>query len=142
MSINLSVCSHYSAFKNLLKGHRKVDDNIQLALNSLPSNSDDECKGLFEKVVKSYEVRDQIINGCIKVLEDELSVKEEALKKDQNNYNLQSEVFGSERKLRLVKNELEVEDILRDRTIEIFRARCPAFSFTQEFENLAKKNKR
>lgn len=117
---------------------REVDDKIIYALNtSLPTesfkgqaNATDKCKELYNQLHKIHDSRAEVIKNCISKTAErvkELKSKPE----DMESFN----TFKAEqRKLRLLRSELSVEDIVKQRTYKTFHERCRPY-YTDE--NLA-----
>lgn len=69
---------------DVLKQLRKVDDNIIHQLNSQLSNTPSSekaqhCSQLFDQLRQAYAKREQLIEGCLKYMDDEIHSLQEKL---------------------------------------------------------------
>ncbi|KAL7753322.1 hypothetical protein RI367_001097 [Sorochytrium milnesiophthora] len=130
-----AVCRNYSFFRDVLKEHRKIDDNIFLKLNDMPRGQEDThmCEQFLESLVNSYRIRARMISVCQKVLDEDVAETAARLKVDPKTYRIQSDLHAAELKQRTARDETEVEDILKDRTLRMFKSRCRSFATGPQF---------
>ncbi|KAI8098922.1 caffeine-induced death protein 2 [Halteromyces radiatus] len=122
-----STCSNFSFFKDMLKELRRVDDNIILRLNSTDTHSEQACGDFFKQLASAYRKREDAVDYCLKVMDAEIDRKTNLLQQDPDDYDTQSSLFSDETKRRMIANELVVEGIVRDRTIQVFKSKCRVF---------------
>ncbi|KAG0163556.1 hypothetical protein DFQ28_003832 [Apophysomyces sp. BC1034] len=122
-----TTCYNFSFFKEIMKELRRVDDNIVPRLNSTDVHSETACADFFKQLAGAYEKREKAINYCLKVMDDEIQKKNKLLEEDPDDYDTRSSVFTDESKRRMIANELVVEDIVRDRTLQVFKNKCRVF---------------
>jgi hypothetical protein len=133
----------------MMKELRRVDDNIILGLNSTDTHSENACGEFFNRLATAYRKREQAVDYCLKVMDDEIDRKTILLQQDPDDYDTQSSIFSDETKVkaplclhnlhvsdlcllfsqqrRMIANELVVEGIVRDRTLQIFKSKCRVF---------------
>uniref|UniRef100_U5EHM1 Protein MIX23 n=1 Tax=Corethrella appendiculata TaxID=1370023 RepID=U5EHM1_9DIPT len=134
MSISYK-CGDFSEFQEQLKKMRELDDKIIYALNtSLPTESfqgqidaHSTCKDLHEKLQYGYNYRQEAIKKCIVVAADNVKQLKEEKDNNQDNVALNKKFKTEQRKLRLLQSELNVEDIIKERTLKTFNERCRRF---------------
>ncbi|CAO3653063.1 unnamed protein product [Cunninghamella echinulata] len=126
-ALNPSTCSNFSFFKDMMKELRKVDDNIILRLNSTDTHSENACGDFFKQLSSAYRKREEAVDYCLKVLDTEIEAKNKKLQEDPDDYDVQTGLFSDETKRRMIANELIVEDIVRERTIQVFKTKCRVF---------------
>ncbi|KAG9292002.1 hypothetical protein G9A89_017901 [Geosiphon pyriformis] len=112
-----SICNNLTFFKDLMKEYRKIDDNIMIRLNTTDTHSVTSCEDLFKQLAGAYTKREKAIKSCLKILDEELSQKLKALEDDPFDSVIKSQVFVSESKRRMIANEMSVEEIVRERSL-------------------------
>jgi len=126
-------CDDYLKFQDALKKLRQIDDRIIYALNrSLPtqsftketSNFSSQCKTLYEELKLSYSQREKSIQHCLDVVSED--VKQLAKKKESSpdDSELHRALRKEQTKLRLMKQEISIEEVVKDRTLKAFYERC------------------
>ncbi|KAJ3217181.1 Coiled-coil domain-containing protein 58 [Clydaea vesicula] len=132
---NLGICEDLSNFFGTLGGLRKLDDNIIPKLNALTTRSTDlanSCSVYKLMLQENYTKREQLLKGCIEYTKNELE-KENAVNNDESKNKTLTKIEVLERnknieliqkKLDKMESEFRVEDIIRDRALEIFKKRC------------------
>ncbi|XP_014244412.1 coiled-coil domain-containing protein 58 [Cimex lectularius] len=125
-------CVDFLEFQDALKKLRDVDDKIVYALNaSVPSpsfrkeiNPESSCKDLFAKLQESHSKREKAIQNCIKVTSEKIAT----LKQDNEGSLAAVKHLNKEQtKLRLLRSELGVEEVVRDRSLKLYHERCRGF---------------
>ncbi|SAL99079.1 hypothetical protein [Absidia glauca] len=114
----------------MMKELRKVDDNIILGLNSTDTHSENACGEFFNRLATAYTKREDAVDYCLKAMDDEIDRKSALLQQDPDDQDLQSSLFGDETKRRLIANEMMVDGIVRDRTLDVFSSKCRLFDVT------------
>ncbi|ORZ13952.1 caffeine-induced death protein 2 [Absidia repens] len=129
-SLNPSSCSNFSFFKEFMKDLRRVDDNIINGLNSTDTHSENACGDFFNQLATAYKKREDAVTYCLNVMDSEIDRKSDILQNDPDDLDTQSSLFSDETKRRLIANEMIVEGIVRNRTIEVFKSKCHVFDVT------------
>ncbi|KAF8631954.1 hypothetical protein AX15_002115 [Amanita polypyramis BW_CC] len=146
--VSPSTCHDLSLFKELLKEYRKLDDAIVMRLNRanatmrdrervgdriLAGNVQDEaCAYLWRELVANWKRRTQLVEYCVDVVDQSINEKNEGMEKTNldpsSRRKMQAEKYAEEVKRHQVHNELTVESIIRQRSIDAFRTRCRYFT--------------
>ncbi|CAB4061519.1 unnamed protein product [Lepeophtheirus salmonis] len=122
MTDKMLVCQDVSHFGNTLKEMRTLDDKIIYALNnSLPTSSftkdktvlTSHCKELSDQINATYDARNKIIQGCVDFTQNKIEEATDSSIKRSLRFNL-----------RLMKNEMDVEEVIQNRTKTVFYERC------------------
>ncbi|KAJ1753453.1 hypothetical protein LPJ79_000312 [Coemansia sp. RSA 1821] len=111
------VCLNMSQFKAVLRQQRKIDDNIILQMNTTDTAKVSECKALFAVLQAAYQRRDHDIEFCLNVLDQKIKQKQAA---GTPSFSLQAQYEWMD-------GERKVESIVKQRTLDVFKARCPFF---------------
>lgn len=111
---------------------RDIDDKIIYALNSIPTesfknqvSSENTCKELYSDLIKGHGERDEAIKQCILYSANKLKTLKE--KRVEGDHQADREFKAEQRKLRVLQSELNVEDIVKERSYKAFNERCRAF---------------
>ncbi|XP_060067458.1 protein MIX23-like [Ylistrum balloti] len=125
-------CSDFLKFQDHLKTMRTVDDRIIHALNTaIPTklfskkvDVSETCKNLYDEIIQSHEIRERAIRKC--VTEAANSVKELSKQRDNDADNMEilKDLRKAQTKLRLMKSEFYVDEVVNDRTFKAFYERC------------------
>ncbi|RUP48644.1 caffeine-induced death protein 2-domain-containing protein [Jimgerdemannia flammicorona] len=140
-TLNPSMCYNLSFFKELMKEYRRVDDNIMLRMNTTDTHSESACAAIFTELANAYHKREDAVNYCLKVIDQELDRKNKKLEEDPEDHNLKSNIYTEESKRRMISNELTVEDIVRERSLQVFRNKCRVFDIPADFEQFVNKRR-
>ncbi|KAF6208453.1 hypothetical protein GE061_016909 [Apolygus lucorum] len=125
-------CGDFLEFQDLLKKMRDVDDKLVYALNcSIPSPSfrgendpSTNCRELYDKLHQNHSGREKAIRNCI----DITSRRVQELRKTRDSDPSSLKAFNKElTKLRLLKSELNVEEVVQDRSTKLYYERCRDF---------------
>ncbi|XP_049804218.1 protein MIX23 isoform X2 [Schistocerca nitens] len=114
---------------------RTVDDKIVYMLNtSIPTESfkgqvdpTATCKQLYEELKSSYDTREAAIKKCITLAAErvkELKVQRESRVDD---ISLLKNLRKEQTKLRLLQSELNVEEVVKERSTKVYYERCRPF---------------
>ncbi|CEP13081.1 hypothetical protein [Parasitella parasitica] len=125
-----SICFNFSFFKDFMKEFRKVDDNIINRLNSTSTQSEGVCGEFFKQMSEAYAQRDQAIDYCLKLMDEDLDKKNKKLQEDPDDFDVKNSIFTQESMRQSVSNERFVEEIIRERTLQVFKNKCRAFDVT------------
>ncbi|CAG8603060.1 20418_t:CDS:2 [Cetraspora pellucida] len=132
VEVDNSTCYNLTYFKDIMKEYRKIDDNIILRMNTTDTHSEQACAEFFKQLTKAYSKREQIINQCLK----ELEKKQKALIDDPYDNDLKNQMFVEESKRRMIGNEITVEEIVRDRSLTVFKNKCRMFHIPKEISEI------
>ncbi|EPX72102.1 caffeine induced death protein Cid2 [Schizosaccharomyces octosporus yFS286] len=140
------LCLNIRYLKNVLRKARKIDDTIQLSLNSAKWESpgqaresqEQRCNRVKQELFQGWLSRDNFLKDCIAVTEEELSKNSPS-----SNVNPTSEKplvserldpYAKEQEIKIspleevsmtLKSEQTVENIIRDQTWETLTNACP-----------------
>ncbi|CAE6524789.1 unnamed protein product [Rhizoctonia solani] len=144
--VSESLCQNLSQFKDLMKEYRKLDDSVTMRMNrnlaqfrdidrhrSSRSGSpqDEACLHFWKELVANWENRTEIVNYCVGVVDASMEAKRQTLagqdpKLDENRRTA-SALYTDEVKRNQMRNELTVETIIRQRSLDAFKSRCKFF---------------
>ncbi|CEG85121.1 hypothetical protein RMATCC62417_18847 [Rhizopus microsporus] len=110
-----------------MKELRRVDDNIINRLNSTSTQSEAACADFFKQISEAYARRDETINYCLKIMDEELDKKNKKLQEDPDDFDVKNSIFTQESIRQSISNERYVEEIVRDRTLDVFKNKCRLF---------------
>uniref|UniRef100_A0A069DP71 Protein MIX23 n=1 Tax=Panstrongylus megistus TaxID=65343 RepID=A0A069DP71_9HEMI len=127
-------CGDFLEFQDILKKMRDVDDKIVYALNaSVPSpsfrsqiNPTQTCEELYNKLQENHDKREKSIRNCIITTAEKIRVLKEK-KASGDDLSVVKLLNQEQTKLRLLKSELNVEEVVRDRSLKIYYERCRGF---------------
>ncbi|XP_054165605.1 protein MIX23-like [Oppia nitens] len=131
-----NTCEDFLAFEEALKKSRKIDDNIIHLLNtSIPTdsfavgstNAGKQCQELYQQLQTSYSQREKSIKHCISVVSDRVKSIKSQRQQNEDDMDVLKSLRKEQTKLRLMQNELNVEEVVRDRTVKVFYDRCRSF---------------
>ncbi|XP_037612158.1 coiled-coil domain-containing protein 58 [Sebastes umbrosus] len=125
-------CEDYSMFQEVLKVMRTIDDRIVHALNTtVPTisfsgkvDATQTCKQLYESMMEAHLTRDKAIKSCIAQTSEEVAQLREERAKDSENLALIKQLRKEQTKLKLMQSELNVEEVVNDRSLKVFSERC------------------
>ncbi|KIL70072.1 hypothetical protein M378DRAFT_67266 [Amanita muscaria Koide BX008] len=146
--VSPSTCHDLTLFKELLKEYRKLDDTIVMRLNRANATmrdrertgdrkltghvQDEACAYLWRELVANWERRTQLVGYCIGVVDQSIDEKQKGIDGENVDPSVQrkikAEKYAEEVKRRQIHNELTVESIVRQRSVDAFRARCRYFT--------------
>ncbi|KAM3593530.1 uncharacterized protein V6R79_014797 [Siganus canaliculatus] len=124
-------CEDFSMFQ-MLKVMRTMDDRIVHALNTtVPTvsfsgkvDATQTCKQLYESMIEAHLSRDKAIKSCIAQTSEVVGRLREERTKDSENLALIKELRKEQTKLKLMQSELNVEEVVNDRSLKVFKERC------------------
>ncbi|KAI7823952.1 hypothetical protein BX661DRAFT_185988, partial [Kickxella alabastrina] len=122
VEMSVQTCLNMSHFKATMRELRKVDDNIILRMNNTNTAAAEDCLAFFNVLRTAYARREHDISYCLSVLEQRIAQQTPR----KNTMSLESQRDW-------VENERSVEDIVRSRSLQVFRSRCRFFEFPPEF---------
>ncbi|XP_014294806.1 protein MIX23 [Halyomorpha halys] len=124
-------CADFLEFQDTLKKMRDLDDKIVYALNvNIPTPSfrgeidlSQNCKQLYDELQSNYDKRELSIKKCINVTSDKINELKQK-KESGDDLTINKVLSKEQNKLRMLKNELFVEEIVKDRSLKIYQERC------------------
>ncbi|XP_061494070.1 protein MIX23 isoform X1 [Rhineura floridana] len=127
-------CEDFAEFQELLRVMRTIDDRIVHELNTtLPTASfagkidaSQKCKELHQSLTEAHESRDRIIKSCIAQTSNVVKTLQEERKKSLEDIALLKRLRKEQTKLKLMQSELNVEEVVNDRSWKVFNERCRA----------------
>ncbi|KAM7369888.1 hypothetical protein PAMP_011177 [Pampus punctatissimus] len=125
-------CEDFSMFQEVLKVMRTIDDRIVHALNTtVPTvsfsgkvDATQTCKQLYESMMEAHLSRDKAIKSCIAQTSEVVRELREERAKDSENLVLIKQLRKEQTKLKLMQSELNVEEVVNDRSLKVFSERC------------------
>ncbi|KAI0053632.1 hypothetical protein FA95DRAFT_1481404 [Auriscalpium vulgare] len=144
--VSSATCQNLSLFKDLLREYRKLDDSITMRLNRTTAQfrdrdrlgaggkgsvQDQACAYLWKDLVDNWRRRTEIINYCVLAVDRSMDEKQRSLAgtdvSSSEKRRIQSDLFAEDVKRKHVHNELSVEKIVRQRSVDAFTSRCRYF---------------
>ncbi|KAH7929436.1 hypothetical protein BV22DRAFT_1002723 [Leucogyrophana mollusca] len=145
--VSQSTCHNLSLFKDLLREYRRLDDTITMRLNRSNAQfrdrdragtagkgniQDQACAYIWKELVENWKRRTEIVDYCVGVVDQSMDEKRKALDGQEGDARAQRKtqaaLFADEVKRSQVHNELSVEKIVRQRSLDAFQTRCRYFS--------------
>lgn len=128
-------CSDFLEFQDVLNKMRNVDDKIVYMLNtSIPTESfkaqmdpSATCKQLYDQLKSNYEKRETAIKGCITLSADRVKELKQQRENKADDPKLMKDLRKEQTKLRLLQAELNVEEIVKERSTKVYYERCRPF---------------
>ncbi|KAL7840778.1 hypothetical protein AOLI_G00261010 [Acnodon oligacanthus] len=125
-------CEDFSMFQEVLKAMRTIDDRIVHALNTtVPTASfsgkvdaSQTCRELYESLLEAHLSRDKAIKACITETSAVVAQLREERAKDSDNLSIIKQLRKEQTKLKLMQSELNVEEVVNDRSLKVFSERC------------------
>ncbi|XP_044856793.1 protein MIX23 isoform X2 [Mauremys mutica] len=124
--------SLHSTLQELLRVMRTIDDRIVHELNTtLPTASfagkvdaNQTCKELYQSLREAHASREKIIKSCIAQTSNVVKTLREEREKAQDDVALLKQLRQEQTKLKLMQSELNVEEVVNDRSWKVFNERC------------------
>ncbi|XP_024135305.1 coiled-coil domain-containing protein 58 [Oryzias melastigma] len=125
-------CEDFSLFQEVLKVMRTIDDRIVHALNTtVPTvsfsgkvDATQTCKQLYESMMEAHLNRDKAIKTCIAQTSEVVEKLREQRAQESENLGLIKQLRKEQTKLKLMQSELNVEEVVNDRSLKVFNERC------------------
>ncbi|XP_021106920.1 coiled-coil domain-containing protein 58 isoform X2 [Heterocephalus glaber] len=116
----------------LLKVMRTIDDRIVHELNTtVPTASfagkidaSQTCKQLYESLTAAHASRDRVIKNCIAQTSAVVKNLREEREKNLDDLTLLKQLRKEQTKLKWMQSELNVEEVVNDRSWKVFNERC------------------
>merc|ERR1712002_744838 len=129
----LVACKDVLYFQDVMKKMRLIDDRISHELNKkIPTQSfsssidaTSTCKSLYDELLLAHQQRDDTINNCIRTTQTSLEdlKKQKELNSDDTALNLN---------IKKEKNELLIEQIVKERSNKLFSERCRLYYIPED----------
>lgn len=118
-----------------LKRMRLIDDKIIYMLNTtIPTESFKaqldpaaQCKDLFHQIESEHAQREQAINKCLNVTKEKVMQLKSLRDQGDESPTLIKSLRKEQTTLRLLQAELNVEEVVKKRTVQIYYERCRGF---------------
>ncbi|CAL1700955.1 unnamed protein product [Somion occarium] len=129
-----------------MKEYRKLDDSITMRLNRTTAQfrdrdrlglggketiQDQACAYMWKELVENWKRRTEIIEYCVGVVDKSMEEKKLTLQQESTvpavQRQIQGALYAEEVKRNMIHNELTVEQIVRNRSLDAFRSRCKYF---------------
>ncbi|XP_068037968.1 protein MIX23 isoform X2 [Anomalospiza imberbis] len=125
-------CEDFAEFQELLRVMRTIDDRIVHELNTtIPTASfvgkvdpGQTCKELYESLMDAHTNRERIIKNCISQTSAVVKTLKEEREKAHEDAALLKQLRKEQTKLKLMQSELNVEEVVNDRSWKVFNERC------------------
>jgi len=130
---NATICNDLNLFLSKLAENRKVDDRIIHQLNTtIPTKSfsgninvEESCKKLHHQVLMLHKERKEAIEQCISSRSEEAKKLVEKKNNDEENYLHWKKILNRRQSdLRLLRQEIGIEEIVHKRVTKAFYERC------------------
>ncbi|XP_068122372.1 protein MIX23 [Hyperolius riggenbachi] len=125
-------CEDFTEFQEILRVMRSIDDRIVYELNTtIPTvsfagkvDAGQTCKQLYESLREAHTSREKAIKHCISQSSSTVNRLQQERRKDADNLPLTKQLRKEQTKLKLLQSELNVEEVVNDRSWKIFHERC------------------
>uniref|UniRef100_A0A8B9GGP8 Protein MIX23 n=1 Tax=Amazona collaria TaxID=241587 RepID=A0A8B9GGP8_9PSIT len=125
-------CEDFAEFQEFLRVMRTIDDRIVHELNTtIPTASfvgkidaSQTCKELYQSLMDAHTSRERIIKNCIAQTSSVVKTLREEREKAQDDAALLKQLRKEQTKLKLMQSELNVEEVVNDRSWKVFNERC------------------
>ncbi|XP_014468993.1 PREDICTED: coiled-coil domain-containing protein 58 isoform X2 [Dinoponera quadriceps] len=120
---------------DLLKKMRLIDDKIIYMLNTtIPTESfkgqvdpTAQCKDLFQQIESEHAHRERAITKCLNVTKEKVMHMKKLKDNGDESTTLLKNLRKEQNKLRLLQSELNIEEVVRKRTVQVYYERCRGF---------------
>nr|B3DL65.1 RecName: Full=Protein MIX23; AltName: Full=Coiled-coil domain-containing protein 58 [Xenopus tropicalis]AAI67327.1 Coiled-coil domain-containing protein 58 [Xenopus tropicalis] len=125
-------CEDFTEFQEILRVMRTIDDRIVHELNTtVPTvsfagkiDAGQTCKQLYQSLQDAHASRDKAIKRCIAQTSTAVNNLQAERLKDSDNLALIKLLRKEQSKLKFLKSELNVEEVVNDRSLKVFNERC------------------
>ncbi|XP_038613870.1 coiled-coil domain-containing protein 58 isoform X2 [Tachyglossus aculeatus] len=128
-------CHDFAEFQEVLRGMRTIDDRIVHELNTtVPTASfagkidaSQTCQQLYESLLAAHASRERLIKSCIAQAAATVQhLSRRRRDEDLGDLELSKQLRKEQSKLRWMQSELNVEEVVNDRSWKVFNERCRA----------------
>ncbi|EFN66065.1 Coiled-coil domain-containing protein 58 [Camponotus floridanus] len=128
-------CGDFLEFQDTLKKMRLLDDKIIYTLNTaIPTesfkgqvDSIEQCKDLFQQIKSIHLQREQAITKCLNVTKGRVMQLKNLRDNGDERPTLIKNLRNEQTTLRLLQAELNIEEVLKRRTVQVYYERCRGF---------------
>ena len=128
-------CGDFLEFQDALQKMRQFDDKIIYLLNTtIPTESfkaqndpTERCKDLFEQIQSGHRKREVAITKCLNVSKEKVMQLKSQRDSGTDSPQLVKALRKEQRTMRLLQSELGVEEVVKNRTMQVYHARCRSF---------------
>ncbi|XP_075448984.1 protein MIX23 [Ascaphus truei] len=125
-------CEDFTEFQEVLRAMRTIDDRIVHELNSsVPTTSfagtidaSQTCKLLYESLRDAHNNREKVIKGCIAQTSNSVNRLHTERLRSPDDLVVIKQLRKEQTKLKLMQSELNVEEVVNDRSWKVFGERC------------------
>ncbi|KAM9319269.1 protein MIX23 [Gastrophryne carolinensis] len=125
-------CEDFTEFQEILRVMRTIDDRIVHELNTtIPTvsfagkiDASQTCRQLYQSLRDAHLSRDKAIKNCISQSSTAVQRLQGERRKDPDNLPLTKLLRKEQTKLKLLQSELNVEEVVNDRSWKLFSERC------------------
>lgn len=130
-----SKYENHIVFQDTLKKMRLLDDKIIYMLNTtVPTESfkgqvdpNAQCKDLFQQIKSVHTQREQAIMKCLNIAKERVVQLKNLRENGDETLTLIKNLRNEQTTLRLLKAELNIEEVIKKRTVQIYYERCREF---------------
>ncbi|KAH0561157.1 protein MIX23 [Cotesia glomerata] len=128
-------CGDFLEFQDSLQKMRQIDDKIIYLLNTtIPTESfrgqvdaTSKCKDLFQQIQSGHSQREIAIKKCMDSSREKVKRLKEEKEKKPDDISMLKSLRHEQTTLRLLESELGVEEVVKNRTNQIYMAKCRGF---------------
>ncbi|XP_001602291.2 coiled-coil domain-containing protein 58 [Nasonia vitripennis] len=128
-------CGDFLEFQNSLQKMRQIDDKIIYMLNTtIPTESfkgqvdpTTKCKDLFKQIQSGHAQREIAIKKCLNTAHERVKALKEQRDAGKDDPTLIKNLRKEQSTLRLLQSELGVEEVIKNRTSQVYYERCRRF---------------
>jgi 5'(3')-deoxyribonucleotidase len=99
-------------------------DTIHIQLNKI-ENTPSECEKIWQLLEEQHRLRKAALQKCLSYVEKELHTQNQLYTKQDAKKKIKTPKLEGEKSW--IENELNVEDILHDHSLKIFRRKCSSY---------------
>ncbi|XP_073433117.1 protein MIX23 isoform X2 [Dendrobates tinctorius] len=118
--------------EEILRVMRTIDDRIVHELNTtVPTvsfagkiDASQTCRQLYESLLAAHRSRERTIKSCISQTSITVNSFQEERKRNPDNLAVMRQLRKEQTKLKLLQSELNVEEVVNDRSWKVFSERC------------------
>ncbi|CAG2222341.1 protein MIX23-like [Mytilus edulis] len=130
--VQTDYCNDFLQFNDILRRMRDIDDKIIYELNNtIPTkyfakelNITDQCKSFYEQLDQSHRQRRSMISRCVTEASAHVNERKKEQQSDRDNVTFLKNLRKEQKKLHLVQQQVNIEEVIRDRTIKAYYERC------------------
>ncbi|XP_044726683.1 protein MIX23 [Chrysoperla carnea] len=129
------ICPDFMKFQDTLKKLREIDDKIIYALNTIiPTESfraqvdpTTKCQQFHQELENGRINRQNLIQNCMQYTAEQVKRFRDEKKADENNIIVNKKLRAEQTKLRLLEQEINVEEVVGQRSKKVFHERCRSY---------------